>query len=101
MIWFGLVAFFVRGDLLATVNDSTFALGTGVLLIALNLVRSFLRVRLSVLTIGLGTLLLIVFTPVVLLDIDREQVTFLPALLIIAGLALVIGALRTRNFQTL
>ena len=99
LIWFGVVAVFVRGDLLATVNDSTFALGTGALLIGLNLTRSLMRLRLSVLTIGLGMLLLIVFAPVVVFNIDRNQITFLPALLIIAGIALVIGALRTRNFQ--
>ena len=97
LIWFGVVAASLRGDLGATVNDPVFALGTGALLLILNLTRSFLRLKLSVLTIGLGGLLAVIFAPVVLFKI---QIPFLPALLVIAGVALVIGALRTRNFQT-
>ncbi len=97
LIWFGLVAASLKGDLVASVNLPVFALGTGILLLSLNLARSLLRVRLSVLTIGLGALVTIIYAPVVFF---KAQVPFLPALLVIAGVALVIGAFRTRNFQT-
>lgn len=72
-------------------------MGTGVLLLGLNLVRSFMRLKLSILTIALGALLTISNTFVL---ISGQTVPFLPELLMIAGLALVIGAFRTRNFQT-
>ncbi|QQG49092.1 MAG: hypothetical protein HY247_01915 [archaeon] len=96
LVWFGVNAAFLKGDLVVTVNDPFFGLGTGLLLLALNLARSLLRLRLSVLTIGLGALLSIIYALVVLLDFKAP---FLPALLVIAGLALIIGAFRTRNFQ--
>lgn len=95
LIWFGVVAATLKGDFGATVNHPLFALGTGLLLLALNLIRSILRLRQSILTIGLGALLTVIFAPVVLLG---QFIPFLPALLIIAGIALVIGALRTRKY---
>jgi hypothetical protein len=97
LIWFGVVAALLKGDLGATVNSALFALGTGVLLLLLNGVRTFLRLRLSILTIGLGLILTIVNAFELAFG---EMVPFLPELLIIAGVALVIGAFRTRNFQT-
>lgn len=97
LIWFGVVAVWLRGDLGATINHPVFALGTGVLLLALNVVRSFMRLRLSVLTMGLGALLTAANAVVILIG---QTVPFLPELLIIAGVALVIGAFRTRNFET-
>ena len=97
LIWFGVVAVWLNGNLGETVNHPLFALGTGVLLLCLNLVRSILRLRLSVLTMGLGVLLTAANALVLVL---RVKFPFLPELLIIAGVVLVIGAFRTRNFQT-
>ncbi len=97
LIWFGIVAVWLKGDVGSTVNHPVFAIGTGALLLGLNLARSIMRLRLSVLTIGLGTLLTAVNALVL---ISGVNIPFLPELLIIAGLALVIGAFRTRNFQT-
>ncbi len=97
LIWFGVVAAWLRGDLVGTVNSALFAFGTGALLLLMNLVRSFLRLRLSILTIGLGLILAIANAFQLVFG---EAVPFLPELLIIAGVALVIGAFRTRNFQT-
>jgi len=96
-IWFGVVAVWLKGDFGATFNHPVFAIGTGVLLLAMNLSRSILHLRLSVLTIGLGALLAVANTLVLVLN---QTVPFLPELLIIAGLVLVIGAFRTRNYQT-
>ncbi len=94
-IWIGVVAAFLKaGDLLATFNDKFFALGTGLLLLAMNLVRSTSRLKVSTLTVGLGALLTIFYAPLALFGIS---VPFLPALVIILGVALIIGALRTRN----
>lgn len=97
LIWFGIDAAMLSGDLFATVNTPVFAFGTGVLLLGMNLSRSFLRMRLSILTIGLGAILTL--TDGVVL-IFHQSLPFLPELLVIAGVALVIGAFRTRNFQT-
>ena len=97
LIWIGIVAAWLKGDLGATINHPLTAMGTGILLLALNLTRSFMRLKLSVLTIGLGAILTIV--NIVVLEL-RLTVPFLPELLVIAGVALVIGAFRTRNFQT-
>ena len=98
-IWLGVVAVFFKGNVFATVNfvnDPVFAIGTGILLVAMNLARSLLRLRLSVLTLGLGALLEVVFIPVLFFRFNLE---FIPVLIIILGLALVIGAVRTRNYQ--
>ncbi|MDE1854171.1 MAG: hypothetical protein KGI38_10580 [Thaumarchaeota archaeon] len=97
LIWFGVVAVYLQGDLVATINSALFAIGTGALLLLLNLVRSSMRLKLSMLTIGLGAILTIANAFVLLFD---RPIPFLPELLIIAGAALVIGAFRTRNFQT-
>ena len=97
LIWFGVVAVWLDGDFLATVNSPLFAIGTGALLLALNLVRSILRLRLSILTIGLGVVLALANAFVLVFN---RTIPFLPELLIIVGVALVIGAFRTRNFQT-
>jgi hypothetical protein len=96
LIWFGVVAAWLKGDFGATINSPLFAIGTGVLLLGLNLSRSMLRLKLSIMTIALGALLTV--TNIVVLEL-RLTVPFLPELLMIAGLALVIGAFRTRNFQ--
>jgi len=97
LIWFGVVMATLDGNLFASLNSSLFALGTGILLILMNLARSLMRLKLSVLTIGLGALVTVVYAPVVLLGF---KIPFLPALLVIAGIALVIGAIRTRNYQS-
>jgi hypothetical protein len=97
LIWFGIIAALYHGDLTQALNDKNFALGTGVLLLLLNLVRTVLRLRLSVLTIGLGALIVVIYAPIVIFHFN---VPFLPALIVIAGLALIIGAFRTRNFHT-
>jgi hypothetical protein len=95
LIWFGVLAATLAGNLIAAVNSPLFALGTGILLLVLNLARSVFRLKLSVLTIGLGALLTVIYAPIVFF---RVSVPFLPALLIIAGVALIIGAFRSRNF---
>lgn len=97
LIWFGVVTAFLNGNPIDSINHPVFALGTGILFVLLNLARSLLRLKLSVLTIGLGFLVIIVYAPVVFFKV---QLPFLPALLVIAGIALVIGAFRTRNYQS-
>ena len=87
----------LKGDFGAAINHPVFAIGTGLLLLALNLTRSILRLRLSNLTMALGLMLTVANVAVLLLNVP---IPFLPELLMIAGLALVIGAFRTRNFQT-
>ena len=95
LIWFGILAATLGGNLIAALNSPSFALGTGVLLLVLNLARSAFRLKLSVLTIGLGALLTVVYAPIVFFGFS---VPFLPALLIIVGAALIIGAVKSRNF---
>jgi flagellar biosynthesis protein FliQ len=97
LIWLGVVAVWLKGDFGSTVNSPVFAMGTGVLLLTMNLFRSILRLRVSVLTLGLGVLLV---GANALVLVSGRTVPFLPELLIIAGVALVIGAFRTRNYQT-
>jgi hypothetical protein len=97
LIRFGVVAIWLKGDLGATINSPIFALGTGALLLLLNLSRSMMRLRLSILTMGLGVILTVVNAFVLIFG---RPLPLLPELLIIAGMALVIGAFRTRNFQT-
>ena len=96
LIWFGVVAVWLQGNFGAAVNHPVFAIGTGVLLLAMNLFRSVLRLKVSVLTLALGVLLTVANAVVLFFN---ESIPFLPELLIIAGVALVIGAFRTRNFQ--
>ena len=83
------------GNFGATINSPTFALGTGVLLLAMNFVRSIQHSKVSPLTIGLGTILTVIFAPLVFLGVN---IPFLPALLIILGVVLIIGAIRTQKF---
>lgn len=97
LIWFGVVAVWLKGDFGATANSPVFAVGTGALLLLLNLSRSILRLRLSILTMALGVILTVANSFVL---VFRTAIPFLPELLIIVGVALVIGAFRTRNFQT-
>lgn len=97
LIWFGIVAVWLKGDFAATINSPIFAVGTGGLLLLLNLARSLLHLRLSILTMGLGVILAVANAFVLVFG---TTVPFLPELLIIVGAALVIGAFRTRNFQT-
>jgi len=96
LIWFGVISVWLKGDFGAAVNHPVFAMGTGVLLLLLNLTRSILRLRVSVLTMALGILLVVANALVIALN---QTVPFLPELLIIAGVALVIGAIRTRNYH--
>lgn len=96
LIWFGVVAVWLDGNFGAAINHPIFAMGTGVLFLGLNLARSMLRLKLSVLTMGLGVLLTVANALVLAFGLT---VPFLPELLIIAGVALVIGAFRTRNYQ--
>lgn len=99
LIWFGTYAVFLKlsiFDVLETIDKQpVFALGTGVLMLGLNLTRSALHLSLSVLTIGLGALLVIIYAP---LALTGYSIPLTPTLLIIAGAALVIGALRARNY---
>jgi len=97
LIWFGVVAAYLKGDFGATINHPVFAIGTGALLLGLNLARSLMRLKISTLTISLGILLTVANVVVLWLNL---KIPFLPELLVIAGIALVIGAFRTRNFQT-
>ncbi len=97
LIWFGVVTVWLKGDFGDAINHPVFAIGTGVLLLALNLFRSLFRLKLSVLTLALGILLTAANAIVLFFN---QSIPFLPELLIIAGAALVIGAFRTRNFQT-
>ena len=93
LIWFGVAAALQGGNFLTTVNSPMFALGTGLLFILMNFVRAMLHLKISPLTIGLGALLVVIYAPLYFLNLS---VPFLPALLIIVGVALVIGALRAR-----
>lgn len=103
MIWFGVVAIWMKGDILSTVNSPVFALGTGMLMLLMNLFRSLLRLRLSIITIGLGVILTLFYLVVGFLYYLGFNVSgwvpFLPLLLVISGAALIIGAIRTREFQ--
>ena len=95
LFWFGVVAAYLKGDFGATINSPMFAIGTGGLLLCLNLSRSILHLRLSVLTMSMGLLLTVANLVVLWLNV---AIPFLPELLMIAGIALVIGAFRTCNF---
>ncbi|MDA4124103.1 MAG: hypothetical protein OK438_01440 [Thaumarchaeota archaeon] len=100
LIWLGTVwGVYFGGNILRiteAISDARFALGVGLLLLLLNLIRTLSRLKLSPLTIGLGALLTVIYAPIVFFG---YQVPFLPVLLVIAGIALVIGAFRIRSFQ--
>jgi len=102
LVWFGVVAALNNGNFISLLNGSAFSaplgLGTGLLLLAMNLVRSALRMKVGSLTLGLGVILAVFYAPQVFLGIS---VSLLPTLLVILGVALVIGALRSRNFHSL
>jgi hypothetical protein len=95
LVWVGIISALWHGDLYGAFSDPVFGLGTGLLLLVLNLARSLSRLRLSMLTLGLGGLLTLIYAP---LAFFKVPFPFLPALIIIAGVALVIGALRSRNY---
>ena len=99
LIWFGVVAGVNNGDFAFLVNGSKFnalfGLGSGVLLLLLNLLRTSMRLKMSILTIGLGVILVIFYAPQLFLGVSAP---FLPTLIIIVGAALIIGALRARSF---
>jgi hypothetical protein len=95
LVWFGLVSVLLSGNFGAAIESPLFALGTGVLMMTLNLVRALIQLRVSVITTGLGILLAIIYFPLYFLKIE---LAFLPALVIIAGIALIIGAFRTRKY---
>ena len=100
LIWFGFVGILVNGDFYHLLNgsrdSSLFGLGIGLLLIAMNVIRSSMRMKIGSLTLGLGMILAIVYAPQIFLGIS---VPLLPTLLVILGVALVIGAFRSRNLQ--
>ncbi len=100
LIWFGLVAVYNNGDFYALLNGSkdsaVLGLGTGILLLLMNLLRSSWRLRIGSLTLGLGLILIVFYAPQVFFGINAP---LLPTLLVILGVALVIGALRSRNLQ--
>ncbi|MDG6901623.1 MAG: hypothetical protein JRM80_06645 [Nitrososphaerota archaeon] len=95
LIWFGVLWAHLGSDPFDVVDSPLFALGTGLLLLLLNLARSTMRLKLSILTAGLGILLTVVYTPIIFFGIN---VPFLPALLVIVGLALIVGAFRSNKY---
>jgi hypothetical protein len=95
LIWFGLLWARVGGSPFAVVDAPIFALGTGLLMLAMNLARTVMRQRLSILTIGLGLLLTIIYAPIFFFGFN---IPFLPALIVIIGLALIIGAFRSNKY---
>ncbi len=103
LIWFGFVAALNQGDFYSLLNGSTKAsallgLGTGLMLLAMNLMRSAWRLKVGSLTLGLGAILVVFYAPQVFLGLGAP---LLPTLLVILGVALVIGALRSRDFRSL
>src|SRR5213593_254843 len=91
LVWFGSVAAVLGGNFGATINSPTFALGTGVLLLAMNFVRSIQHTKVSPLTIGLGTILTVIYAPLVFLGVN---IPFLRPRLINLAVAPLIGAIR-------
>jgi len=100
LIWFGFVGILVNGDfyhlLLGSRDSSLLGLGVGLLLLGLNVLRSAMRMKIGSLTLGLGAVLVIVYSPQLFLGLSMP---LFPTLLVILGVALVIGALRSRNLQ--
>lgn len=100
LIWFGLVGVLNNGDFYSLLNGSkdsaVLGVGTGLLLLAMNLARSALRLRVGSLTLGLGVILVVFYAPQAFLQVSAP---LFPTLLVILGVALVIGAMRTRNIQ--
>ena len=103
LIWFGCVAALNGGDFYTLLNGSTRAsallgLGTGLMLVGMNLLRSAWRLKVGPLTLGLGAILTIFYAPQMFFGIAAP---LLPTLLVILGAALLIGALRSRNIHAL
>ncbi len=100
LIWFGVVAILNGGDFYTLLNgDKESALlgfGTGVILLSMNLLRSSLRLKIGSLTLGLGVILVAFYAPQFFFGLSAP---LLPTLLVILGVALVIGAIRSRNLQ--
>ncbi|MBI3858718.1 MAG: hypothetical protein HY296_00545 [Thaumarchaeota archaeon] len=94
-IWLGMISV-LQGSVEGALDDQFFALGTGVMLLILNLVRSFLRLRIGVITLGLGVIVTFFYAPIVFFRIPPPS--FLPLMLVILGIALIIGALKTRTY---
>ena len=94
-IWFGVLAAY-KGNFEAALNDEVFAIGTGVTLIAMNLVRSLMRLRVSVITLGLGAIVTVFYAPLFIFQIQPPS--FMPLLLVILGATLIIGAFKTRSY---
>jgi hypothetical protein len=95
IIWFGMVSAIMGGNFGGAVESPLFALGTGALLLLMNLSKATLRLRVSVITTGLGILLIVIYSPQYFLG---HAVPFVPALIIIAGVVLIIGTIRTRKY---
>lgn len=98
LIWFGVVAAINTGDFASLLNGSKdsaiLGLGTGLLLLGMNLLRSVWRFSISSVTLGLGLVLVVFYAPQVFFGLSAP---FIPTLLVILGVVLVIGALRSRN----
>jgi hypothetical protein len=98
LIWFGVVAAVNKGDFTSLLNGSKdsaiLGLGTGLLLLAMNLLRNAWRLSISSVTLGLGVILVVFYAPQVFFGLSAP---LLPTLLVILGVVLVIGALRSRN----
>ena len=102
-IWFGCVAALNGGDFVTLLNGSVrdsalLGFGTGILLVGMNLARSAMRLGISALTLGLGAILAVFYGPQMLFNVDTP---FLPTLLVIFGIALLIGAVRSRKIHGL
>jgi hypothetical protein len=100
LIWFGVVAIVNNGNFTSLLNGSKdsaiLGLGTGLLLLAMNLLRSALRLSIGSLTLGLGVILVVFYAPQVFFGLSAP---LLPTLLVILGVVLVIGALRSRSIH--
>ena len=94
-IWLGASAV-LKGNIESAANDQFFALGTGALLLVLNLVRSMMRLKIGVITLGLGTIITLFYAPLVFFRIQPPS--FMPLLLVLLGVALIIGAIKTRSY---
>jgi uncharacterized membrane protein len=94
------MAFLNNGDFYSLLNGSKnsafFGLGTGLLFITMNLARTAWRLKVGSLTLGLGVILVVFYAPQAFLRINAP---LLPTLLVILGVVLVIGALRSRNLR--
>ncbi len=98
-IWIGLVAALNNGDFYSLLNGAKYSailgFGTGFLLLGMNLLRSSWRLKVGSLTLGLGVILVVFYAPQVFFGLETA---FFPTLLVILGVALVIGAVRARNY---